>query len=229
MTIQMYDLCGAEADRRFSPFCWRTRFALAHKRLDHETIPWRFLEKDVIAAHGSKTVPVIIDGETKVSDSWAIAEYLEDTYADRPALFPNGRGETRFIKSWAEAVLTGGIFGMIVHDIYRHLDADNQAYFRETREQRLGTTLEDFQSGREQKVKGFQASLAPLRLTLKSQPFVAGDQPAFADHLCMSPFMFARGVSDFQLLEADDAVNDWRNRMLDHYDGLGRRSPGYDW
>ena len=37
MTITMYDLAGAEADRRFSPFCWRTRMALAHKGLSAET------------------------------------------------------------------------------------------------------------------------------------------------------------------------------------------------
>lgn len=33
MTIQLYELVGAD-DRRFNPFCWRTRMALAHKRLD---------------------------------------------------------------------------------------------------------------------------------------------------------------------------------------------------
>ena len=28
MTITMYDLAGAEMDRRFSPFCWRTGWRL---------------------------------------------------------------------------------------------------------------------------------------------------------------------------------------------------------
>jgi hypothetical protein len=31
MSITLYDLASAEADRRFSPFCWRTHMALAHK------------------------------------------------------------------------------------------------------------------------------------------------------------------------------------------------------
>ena len=39
MAITLYDLAGAEADRRFSPFCWRTKMALAHKGLEVETIP----------------------------------------------------------------------------------------------------------------------------------------------------------------------------------------------
>jgi hypothetical protein len=31
MAIKLYDLAGAELDQRFSPYCWRTRMALAHK------------------------------------------------------------------------------------------------------------------------------------------------------------------------------------------------------
>jgi len=48
MTITLYDLAGAEPDRRFSPFCWRTRLALAHKGLAVETVPWRFSEKALL-------------------------------------------------------------------------------------------------------------------------------------------------------------------------------------
>jgi glutathione S-transferase len=46
MTITLYDLAGAEADRRFTPLCWRARMALAHKGLAVETVPWRFTETD---------------------------------------------------------------------------------------------------------------------------------------------------------------------------------------
>jgi len=46
MSITLYDLAGAEADRRFSPFCWRARMALADKGLAVETVPWGFNEKD---------------------------------------------------------------------------------------------------------------------------------------------------------------------------------------
>ena len=62
MAIKLYDLAGAEPDRRFSPYCWRTRMALAHKGLEVETIPWRFTEKDAIAFSGQGRVPVLIDG-----------------------------------------------------------------------------------------------------------------------------------------------------------------------
>ena len=55
--ILMYDLAAADSALRFSPFCWRTRFAIAHKQLALETIPWRFTDKEAIAKFGSERVP----------------------------------------------------------------------------------------------------------------------------------------------------------------------------
>ena len=63
MTLHLYDLAGAEPDRRFSPYCWRIRMALAHKGLAVETIPWRFTDKAEIVASGQKFVPVLVDGD----------------------------------------------------------------------------------------------------------------------------------------------------------------------
>jgi hypothetical protein len=33
MGMQLYDLAGAESERRFSPYCWRIKLALMHKGL----------------------------------------------------------------------------------------------------------------------------------------------------------------------------------------------------
>src|SRR5262252_5221870 len=60
MTITMYDLAGAEPNRRFSPFCWRARMALAHKGLAVETVPWGFTEKDKLPQPNAGRVPVIV-------------------------------------------------------------------------------------------------------------------------------------------------------------------------
>jgi len=57
MTIKLYDLAAAEDDRRFSPYCWRIRMALAHKGLAVKTIAWRFTERDAIAFSGSERRP----------------------------------------------------------------------------------------------------------------------------------------------------------------------------
>ena len=116
MAIKLYDLAGAEEHRRFSPFCWRTKMALAHKGLAFETIPWHFTEKPVIAAHGSERVPVIIDNGRSVNDSWTIANYLEDTYPGLPSLFggQGGRAAARFLNAWTDNVINVAIGPMIL-------------------------------------------------------------------------------------------------------------------
>src|SRR5262249_25263539 len=102
MAITLYDLAGADPDRRFSPYCWRTKFALAHKALSAQTVAWRFVEKDAIAISGQGRVPVIVDGDKVVFDSWTIATYLESAYPDRPSLFggPDAMATCRFINAW---------------------------------------------------------------------------------------------------------------------------------
>src|SRR5271156_1460867 len=118
MSIIMHDLAGADPDLRFSPYCWRTRFALAHKGLPVETIPWRFTETDALAFSGQARVPVIRDGDKGVFDSWSIAEYLEDSYPTL-SIFGGvtGRAHARFINGWADSALVGGIARFILRDL----------------------------------------------------------------------------------------------------------------
>ena len=112
MALKLFELVGIDQERPFSPFCWRTRMALAHKGLSAESIPWRFTEKDAIVPHQSEKVPVLIDGETSVADSWAIANYLEDGYPDRPSLFggEGGRAMGRMMNWWGDVIVIGGCF-----------------------------------------------------------------------------------------------------------------------
>jgi glutathione S-transferase len=229
MAITLYDLAGAEAERRFSPFCWRSRMALAHKGLAVETVPWRFIEKDKLPSPNQGRVPVIRDGGRVVHDSTAIADYLEEHYPDRPSLFGGevGRGLTRFVQNWTETVLHIGLIRLVLLDIHRHLDPENQAYFRQDREKRVGTTLEDFVGDREARVPAFRASLDPLRRTVERQDFVSGKVPAYADYIVFGAFQWARAVSDFEVLAADDPITAWRGRILDLFDGLARRAPAY--
>ncbi|HSA79994.1 MAG TPA: glutathione S-transferase family protein [Geminicoccaceae bacterium] len=229
MAIVMYDLVGRD-DRRFSPHCWRTRMALAHKGLDHETLPTRFTEIPKIEDGQVKTVPAMRDGERLIVDSWAIAHYLEQTYPERPSLFDGAGGEqvTRFVQGWCVAVLQSGLVGLIVADIWQHLMPEDQDYFRATREKRFGRTLEEVQSGREARVEEFRTTLQPLRMTLKDAPFLGGAQPLYADYLVFGAFQWARTISPFRILAGDDPLAAWLARCLDLYGGIGRRAPGYD-
>ena len=229
MTLKLYELVGADAARPFSPYCWRTRMALAHKGLTAESIPWRFTEKDAIAPHGSEKVPVLLHGDKPVIDSWVIANYLEDAFPDAPSLFggEGGRAVMRMLNWWGDIAVVGGIFPLIVADIPAQLDDRDAAYFRTSREARLGKPLEEVKAARDKGVVGFRKSLDPLRLTLKSQPYLGGAAANYADYIVFGGFQWARVVSPFRLLEADDPVYAWRERLLDAFDGLARKSPGF--
>jgi len=229
MSRKLFELVGTDATRPFSPFCWRTRMALAHKELDTASIPWRFSEKGAIAPHNSEKVPVLIDGETSVADSWAIANYLEDTYQDRPSLFggEGGRALGRMLNWWGDVVVIGGMFPLIVGDIPGHLAPEDAAYFRKTREARFGKSLEEVVANRDKDVAGFRKSLDPMRLTLKTQAYLGGAAPNYADYIVFGPFQWARVVSEFKLLKEDDLVYAWRERMLDAFGGMARNSPGF--
>jgi glutathione S-transferase len=227
--LKMYDLAGAEADRRFSPYCWRVKMALAHKGLAVETIPWRFTEKDVIAFSGQGLVPVLLDGEREIHDSWTIAEYLEEQYPDRPSLFggPSGKALSLFHASWANGFLQPAMMKFVVLDIWKHADAKDKPYFRESREKRLGKTLEAAVANRDSEIAGFRESLMPLRLALRAQPFLGGAQPLYADYAIFGSFQWCRCISDFPLLAPDDPVYAWRRRILALYGGLAGKAKGY--
>src|ERR1700751_4907093 len=229
MTITLYDLAGAEADRRFIPFCWRARMALAHKGLAVETVPWGFTEKDRLPQPNAGRVPVIVDSGTVVHDSTAIADYLEERYADRPSLFggETGRALARFVQNWTETVLQVGIIPLVVLDIHRHSRPQDQDYFRRSREERFGKTLEEVVRDRETRLPAFRASLDPLRRTVERQEFISGKAPAYADYVVFGAFEWARAISDFAVLAADDPVRVWRGRMLDLFDGLAGCPPAY--
>ena len=225
--LKLYDLAGAEDDRRFSPYCWRVKLALAHKGLAFETIPWRFTEKDRIAASGQERVPVLVDGDKWIADSWAIACYLEDAYPDRPSLFGSdaGRALSRFYVTWTDGVLQATMVRLIVRDVLDHLHPKDRAYFRKSREERFGKTLEEVVADRERNLPAFRAVLAPLRAVLKTQPYLGGPSPLQADYIVFGAFQWARAISPFELLEKDDRIYGWRDRLLDRYDGLARKAP----
>ena len=226
---KLYDRPGADPDRRFSPYCWRIKMALAHKGLEVETIAWRFTEKDAIAFSDQIRVPVFVDGARVITDSWTIANYLEDSYPDRPSLFggPGGRAAARFINGWVDMGVHRALFRLVLIDIFNHLHDKDRAYFRETREKQVGMTLEQASADRDTRVNAFRDFLDPLRFMLRTQPFVGGGTPNYGDYCVFGAFQWARCISPFRLLVEDDAVFAWRERMLDAHGGLARKALGY--
>ena len=229
MTLKLYDLAGAEEDRRFSPYCWRVKMALKHKGLDFEAIAWRFTEKERIAFTGSTTVPVIVDGSRAVYDSFEIAVYLDEAYPSRPGLFEGteSRALSLFMCHWAFRSLHPPLLRAILMDLYSHLHEKDRAYFRESREKRLGQRLEEAGADPKKWLADFRGALEPLRPALAQASFICGKGPGFADYVVLGVFQWARAVSPLRLLEPDDPLYKWRERMLDLFGGYAREAKGY--
>jgi glutathione S-transferase len=201
--------------------------ALAHKGLAFETRPTPFTRVPEIGGGFSRTVPVIEDGGRLIRESFDIAVYLDKAYPDLPSLFrgEGGRAEAKFVESWALTEVHPLLLTLIVLDIHDRLAPEDQAYFRESREKRLAKVLEDIQAGREERVGAFRDKLAPMRLMLKRQPFMGGEGPLFADYILFGALQWARVVSPFPVIAADDPVADWFGRCLALHDGLAARMP----
>jgi len=227
MAIVLYDLMGAD-DRYFSPFCWRARWALAHKGQNIDRHPVRFTEIKDIHDGVYETVPVIDDGEITVGGSFDIALYLEDAYPDAPTLFAGGPGLARFAEHWVQTAVHPRLVRLIVSDIHDHLTPEDQPYFASSREKRFGVPVDQVQASRDDELPDFRKALTPLRKTVEEFPFLGGDAPAFADYLIAGAFQWARVISPYQLFEADDPVAAWFGRVLDLYDGMGRQAKGYE-
>jgi len=221
--IELYELAATDDKQVFSPYCWRIRLALHHKQLPFKSIPWRMTEKNRIAFADTERVPVLVDGEQTLSDSWKILEYLDERYPT-PSLEIN-RGELRFFRHWTEMVMFPGMIRMIVDEIHKTVHEKDRNYFRATREKNFGMPLEEFAANKEVKLEEFRMLLNPLRATLKSFDFLGGSQPNLADYLVFSGLMWARCTSPMPLLAEGDRVFAWRERMLDLFDGMARSVP----
>jgi len=229
MALKLWDLAAAEDDRRFSPYCWRIKMALAHKGLEAETIPWRFTDTEAIAFSGQDKVPVLVDGEKVVYDSWAIAQYLEKKVPAQP-LFEGAQARSLafVLKTWVESTLHGPILRTVILDLFNALHEKDREYFRESREKRFGKPLEEVGADPKKAAADLRTALLPVRQQLVQEPYVCGQHPGFADYILFGAFQWARAVSPQRLLEPDDPVYAWRERLLDLHGGLARNAKGYE-
>lgn len=216
MSRLLYDLTDG-SNSRFSPFCWRTKLSLAHKQLEFDTIPVTFTEVREIL-EGKHKVPTLIDNGYLVSDSFQIALYLEETYSNGPSLFSSSAelGTARIVEAWANQI-TVAILPMIALDICEKLSSSDKEWFRATREQRFGSTLEELRQRRYQGIEAFRATLTPLRTVLSQQSFIGGEVPTFSDFIVFGTFQWPKMMSDFALLTSDDTIGLWHKRCSERY------------
>jgi glutathione S-transferase len=222
--IRLYELVLANG-RAASPYVWRIRFALAHKGLPCETVPVGFTEIPAVFGGRFKTVPVIEYGDTMLSESWEIAEYLDGAFPGRPPLFatPAELSMVRLIDAWFSAEVLRKMFGVYVLDVHDAARPEDRAYFRRSRQERFkGVTLEAFTADRAARLPALRESLVPLRAHVSRVPFIGGSSPNYADYIAFGGFMWVASVSTLPLLAREDSLRAWIDRCLDLYGGLAR-------
>lgn len=227
----LYELLASN-DARCSAYCWRARMALSHKGLlpdNHIGVP--FTGMAAVAFAGVSEVPVLVDREAMVAGSAAIAAYLERAYPDRASLFDGDTGAALscFVERWIEAELHPRMLRMVIYDLSRAVHSVDREHFLASRTERMGAPLDVVQRrARLEELAAFRAALQPVRDVVAARAFISGDGPTYADYLVFASFQWFRLVSTFALLEADDPVAAWLERMLDLNDGYARAmAPAY--
>ncbi len=224
MTRVLFDLCGRDPEVRFSPFCWLVKFALYHKGLAFETTPLTFTDKENYPDTSYGKLPVLQDGDDLVRDSKDIIAYLDKTYPENP-LLADGQAKARY--AYCEAFCYQYVFMILSRflglHIYEAIADQDKSYFRETREVRHGTSLEQANqdpSFAHNCENAFTVLAAPLAVC----DYFGGDAPDASDYLVGGILMWVRNVGPAEFIPMPEGLDAWFNRMLDHYDGFARAS-----
>jgi glutathione S-transferase len=223
--ITLYDLQLRDG-QTISPFVWATKYAIAHKGFELDIVPGGFTGIMERTGGRSERLPAIVDDGKWVLDSWTIAEYLDETYPDRPTLIGSEQVAifTRFLEGWLWGTVLREWMPNIVRD-YRDMVLDvDWDYVTKTRTP-PGTTLEEVQKGREDRLPLIPPKLELLRSTLRDTPWLGGDTPNYTDFRALAVFLFMAAVATTPVLTDDDPLRDWIDRGFDLYGGLGRH-PG---
>jgi len=227
MSIQLYDLAGADPRFLFSPFSWRVRMALLHKGLEFDVLPWRFSARESIAESGYQSVPVIRDGETWVGDSWEIACYLDRRYPARPLLMPppSGEAHARLVAALCGTLVFPAAVPIGVYQAWRLLDADSQSYFRASREAMFNSRLEDLFADETHGPAQLAAALKPFDEVLANCAYLGGSSATYADFLLFGILKWLDIVSAYAPLDRATPSGRWFTRLEEDYGGHAGRVP----
>ena len=224
MTLTLYDLAMADIDVRPSPFCWIAKFALLHKGLAFDTVPLRFAEKQNYPHPDHATLPILKDGEEIICDSANILAHLETRYGGKPfAPTKAEQAAAEFYKAWLGANLFPALGPMLFLRVWEGVHEDDKAYFRKTREARFGKTLEELAATPGLKEKA-EAAMKTLAAPLTRFDYLGGDAPNLSDYTVFGVFMWRCLATSEALFETPEAVDAWRERMLDQFDGYARNA-----
>jgi glutathione S-transferase len=247
--IKLYDLIPSANSRRFfSPNTWKTRMDLLHKAVPFETVPVTLLDvrRDLAnrANDDAIYVPAIeLPNGRFIYDSFRIAEWLEETYPDRPSLFTGDNqptneahsGQISMGKNYARLIDLGlGAskpewavwFGLFFPQLDQLMaEGEIRNYFRS--DVRLGP--QGYQKlislDRDELIHRAKMNVQPLLQVLRERPneYFQGQYPGHVDYIIFGRYAYCRMI-DAQLTkqiwnDQGEELSNWIERLSTAYDG----------
>ncbi|KAK3820905.1 MAG: hypothetical protein JOS17DRAFT_755209 [Linnemannia elongata] len=233
ITLKLFELVDGKTRKiSFSPAVWRAKFALNYKKVTYESVHVTFLEIPTVITGAcpnvpAPTVPTLqLENGQGLPDSFAIAEYLEEKYPDRPSLFGATQAEKnlqRFFESYVQSKVHPSIQRMVFQDMYHMQDDDNAHYFRTSREKSSGRPHAEIAGDRSENLRELKENLGLIHTALmRSGGWILGSHPGWADFVLASSFVWFNSCSprDFKegVLEAfpDQVIPDYWARVQEY-------------
>ncbi|KAF8524592.1 hypothetical protein BU17DRAFT_63157 [Hysterangium stoloniferum] len=216
--ITLYDTSSREGKitGSWNTMTLKTRLSLNFKKLQFQIVWLEYPEIEptmqrigVVTTYTKRdgsplyTVPVIMDPNHTtpdgkpiiITDSWKIAEYLDEKYPEPGLLFPKGSKPLQSVfHDYAMKTILLSIGPILVTRVMDILNDGSLEYWRVTREAYLGAKLEEVCPKGSEKwndtwktlQKGFSEMAAHLDKNGPDNDFVIGTQATFADFILVS-------------------------------------------
>ncbi|MFP8967722.1 glutathione S-transferase family protein [Pokkaliibacter sp. CJK22405] len=215
--IRLYELCGDDPELLFSPYCWRIRAVLTHLNLPFESVPVRFTEKETLGFSGQGLVPVLVKDEEVVIDSLQIMAYLDSAVSESDLLGTDvARARALSMDAMISALLRPHLSKLLIPTIFSVIAEKDRGYFRETREKRLGCTLESMPTA-EAILPDLAPGFSALNAALAESTYLDGVAPGATDFSVYGLLMWAYTLG-FSPWQPYAEVTRWFDDLLAAYE-----------
>lgn len=183
--------------------------------LDYKQLPYRTIEVtpgigqiDLYRLSGQRQVPVLKDGDEVVSDSTAIARYLDKQYPERPLIpsDPKQKGLCLMMEAWADESVGLNARKVMIGAFNQHPNFRTALLPISTPEliknavgavpgdvlKLLGTGVGFGPDAVKSATEILRQDLEALCLILATQPYLCGDQPTLADFAVAGMSMYLK-------------------------------------
>ncbi|KAH8554268.1 hypothetical protein BGW37DRAFT_484062 [Umbelopsis sp. PMI_123] len=142
--------------------------------------------------------------------------YLEKTHPT-PSVFQGGVGLHFFFDDWSMQNIVFRPFRMTLMKMFNELDGEAQEYYRRSREEMVGQTLEEYAGDSEEHLQILNKELSLVAKTLAKYDYLTGDKPGWAD-ICLASHIIVLDKFDPEtfynrVINQDKNLEAWWNRM----------------